>query len=67
MRFILILLSLLLLIGCVPPSQNQLRRDMDLEEMKRRLAQLEVQKVEMSQSEIAGGDTQQRQLAELLA
>ena len=67
MRFILISLSLLLLLGCVPPSQNQLRRDMDLEEMKRRLAQLEVQKVETSQSEIAGGDTQQRQLAELLA
>ena len=67
MRFILILLSLLLLVGCVPPSQNQLRRDMDLEEMKRRLAQLEVQKGEMSQSEIAGGDTQQRQMAELLA
>ena len=67
MRFILILLSLLLLIGCVPPSQNQLRVDMDLEQMKRRLAQLEVQKMETSQSEIAGGDTQQRQLAELLA
>ncbi len=67
MRFIVILLSLLVLSGCMPPSQNQLRRDMDLEEMKRRLAQLEVQKVEMSQSNIAGGDVQQRQIAELLA
>ena len=67
MRCILILLSLLILSGCMPPSQNQLRRDMDLEEMKRRLAQLEVQKVEMSQSNIAGGDVQQRQIAELLA
>ncbi len=67
MRFILILLSLLLLVGCMPPSQNQLRVDMDLEEMKRRLAQLEVQKVETSQAATAGGDTQQRQIAELLA
>ncbi|MCD6580387.1 MAG: tol-pal system protein YbgF [Desulfuromusa sp.] len=67
MRFIVILLSLLVLSGCMPPSQNQLRRDMDLEEMKRRLAQLEVQKAEMSQSNIAGGDVQQRQNAELLA
>lgn len=67
MRCILILLSLLILSGCMPPSQNQLRRDMDLEEMKRRLARLEVQKVEMSQSNIAGGDVQQRQIAELLA
>jgi tol-pal system protein YbgF len=41
--------------------------EMDLAEMKRRLAQLEVQKVETSQSAIAGGDTQQRQTAEMLA
>lgn len=67
MRFILTLLGLLLLVGCVPPSQNQLRVDMDLEEMKRRLAQLEVQTVETSQTEMAGGDTQQRQIAELTA
>lgn len=67
MRFVLILLGLLLLVGCVPPSQNQLRVDMDLEEMKRRLAQLEVQRVETSQTEMAGGDTQQRQSAELVA
>ncbi|MDA3904342.1 MAG: tol-pal system protein YbgF [Desulfuromusa sp.] len=67
MRFILILVSLLLLVGCLPPSQDQLRMEMDLEQMKRRLAQVEVQKVETSQVEMAGGDTQQRQGAELLA
>ncbi|SEA70752.1 tol-pal system protein YbgF [Desulfuromusa kysingii] len=67
MRFIFILLSLLLLSGCVPPSQNQLRMEKDLAEMKRRLAQLEVRTVETSQAKIAGGDTQQRQAAELLA
>ena len=67
MRFVLILLSLLLLVGCMPPSRNQLRMEMDLEEMKRHLAQLEIKKVEMTQSEIAGGDTLQRQVAELLA
>jgi tol-pal system protein YbgF len=67
MRLFFILLSLFLLSGCVPPSQNQLRMEMDLAEMKRRLAQLEVQNVETSQSEIAGGDTLQRQTAELLA
>jgi tol-pal system protein YbgF len=39
----------------------------DLEQMKRRLAQLEVQKVDASQAEKAGGDTQQRQIAELMA
>jgi tol-pal system protein YbgF len=39
----------------------------DLEEMKRRLAQLEIQKGDMSQSQKAGGETQQRQIAELFA
>ena len=67
MRSILILAAIFLLAGCVPPSQTQLRMEMDLEEMKRRLAQLEVQNVETSQSEIAGGDTLQRQVAELSA
>ncbi len=67
MRFILIVSSLLLLAGCVPPNENQLRMDNDLEQMKRRLARLEVQEVETSQSEKAGGDTQQRQVAELQA
>lgn len=66
MRLILIL-SVLLLAGCVPPSQNQLRMEMDLEEMKRRLAQLEIQKAEAAQSETSGGETLQRQVAELLA
>lgn len=67
MRFLLILLSLLMLSGCVPPTQDQLRMEKDLEEMKRRLAQLEIQKGDMSQSQKAGGETQQRQIAELLA
>ncbi len=67
MRFILILSSLLLLAGCLPPSQDQLRVDMDLEELKRRLAQLEIQKVETAQAETAGGEIQQRQDAEMLA
>jgi len=67
MRLLLVILSFLLLAGCVPPSQNQLRMENDLEQMKRRLAQLEVQKAESSQTEKAGGDTQQRQIAELMA
>ena len=67
MRLLFVGLSFLLLAGCVPPSQNQVRMENDLEQMKRRLAQLEVQKIETSQTEKAGGDTQQRQLAELLA
>ncbi len=67
MRLLLIFLSFLLLLGCVPPSQNQLRMENDLAQMKRRLAQLEVQKMETSQSVKAGGDTQQRQIAELMA
>ena len=67
MRFLLILLSVVMLSGCVPPTQNQLRMEKDLEEMKRRLAQLEIQKGDMSQSQKAGGETQQRQIAELLA
>lgn len=67
MRFIVVILSLLLLVGCVQPSQKQLRMEMDLELMKRRLAQLEVQSVESSQTEIAGADNQQLQVAESLA
>ncbi len=67
MRLLFVVLSFLLLAGCVPPSQNQVRMENDLEQMKRRLAQLEVQKSETSQTEKAGGETQQRQLAELLA
>jgi len=67
MRLILTILTVLLLAGCVPPSQNQLRMEMDLEEMKRRLAQVEIQKAEAAQSEASGGETLQRQVAELLA
>ena len=67
MRLLLVILSFLLLAGCVPPSQNQLRMENDLEQMKRRLAQLEVEKADASQAEKAGGDTQQRQIAELMA
>jgi tol-pal system protein YbgF len=41
--------------------------EMDLEEMKRRLAQVEVRQAETQQAEVAGGDTLQRQVAELMA
>ncbi len=67
MRFLLLLLSLVMLSGCVPPTQDQVRMQRDLEEMKRRLAQLEIQKGDMSQAQRADGETQQRQIAELLA
>lgn len=67
MRLIYSLLVLLVLVGCMPPSENQLRMEMDLEEMKRRLAQLEVKSAEAAQQNAAGGDTLQRQNAELLA
>ncbi len=66
-RFLVILLSVVVLSGCVPPTQSQLRMEQDLQEMKRRLAQLEIQKANMSQSTKAGGETQQRQIAELFA
>jgi len=64
---LLMLLSLLLLAGCLPPTQSQLRMEMDLEAMKRRLAQLEVKQAESRLSGTSSGDTQQRQIAELLA
>lgn len=67
MRQLFFLIALLFLAGCVPPTQNQLRMDMDLEEMKRRLAQLEVSRMETEQSQSAGGNALQRQVAELLA
>ena len=67
MRYLFAVISLVLLAGCLPPTQNQLRMEMDLAEMKRRLAQLEVRNVEAAQTEVAGGDTLQRQVAELLA
>ncbi len=67
MRYLMVLLSLSLLLGCVPPSQNQLRMENDLEQMKRRLAKLEVQKVDSSQAVVAGNENQQLQVAESLA
>jgi len=67
MRVLVIIASVFLLAGCLPPSQDQLRMEMDLAEMKRRLAQLEVKNVEAAQSEAAGGDTLQRQMAEVTA
>jgi len=67
MRYIFVVVMLLLLAGCLPPTQEQLRMEMDLEQMKRRLAQLEVKQVETVQSESAGGESLQRQVAEMLA
>jgi len=67
MRYLWLLLGLILLAGCVPPSQHQLRMEMDLEQMKRRLATLEQQGVETSHAEMAGGEVQQRQVAEAQA
>lgn len=67
MRSLIVLLSVLLLAGCLPPTQEQLRMEMDLEQMKRRLAQLEVKQVETTQSESVGGETLQRQIAEMQA
>ncbi len=67
MRLALIVTLMLLMGGCIPPSQTQLRMEMDLEQMKRRLAQLEVQKSETSQAEVMGDTGMQRQLAEIQA
>lgn len=67
MRVYALLIGLLLLAGCLPPSQEQLRMEMDLAEMKRRLAQLEVEKADSESSKVAGGDVLQRQVAELTA
>jgi tol-pal system protein YbgF len=67
MRFGLICFCALLLFGCMPPSQNQLRMEKDFAEMKRRLAQLEVQQADGVTSEAVSGDDLQRQVAELVA
>lgn len=67
MRFGIVFFSLLLLAGCLPPTQDQLRTEKDLAEMKRRLAQLEIQQVDVSTTEVASSDTLQRQVAELVA
>lgn len=49
---------LLLLVGCIPPTQSQLKYDNDLEEMKRRLAKIE-------QGSNDGGSQSRRQLETL--
>ncbi|MDX2478824.1 MAG: tol-pal system protein YbgF [Desulfuromusa sp.] len=67
MRFGALLICLLLLVGCVPPSENQLRMEKDLAEMKRRLAQLEVQQADSVTTDVASGDSLQRQVAEVVA
>lgn len=61
------LLSLLLLAGCLPPSQDQLRMQQDLEIMKRHLAQLEVKQQQAQTTDSSAGETIQRQVAETQA
>lgn len=67
MRIIVMIFIALLVAGCLPPSQSQVRMETDLEQMKRRLAQLEVQKVDTAQAEMTDGTALQRQVAELQA
>lgn len=67
MRITFIVCMILLVAGCVPPSQTQVRMERDLEQMKRRLAQLEVQKTDAVQTEVTEGTALQRQVAELQA
>lgn len=70
MRQLLIVISamiVMLISGCVPPTKDQLRVDMDLEKMKRRLAAVEVKQAEEVRSVSIGGDNLQRQVAELSA
>lgn len=66
MRFLWTVIILLLVTACVP-NQSQLRLEMDLQQMKRRLAELEIAKADSQQSDIAGGAGLQRQVAELQA
>ncbi len=66
MRITGVLVCVLLLAGCMP-SQEQLRMELDLEEMKRRLAKVEIQSTEAASSGTASGETLQRQVAELQA
>lgn len=66
MRFLWTVIILLLVTACVP-SQSQLRLEMDLQQMKRRLAELEIAKADSQQSDIAGGAGLHRQVAELQA
>ena len=60
-RILFPLLGLVLLVsaGCLPPTQNQLRMEMDLEEMKRRLAQVEQGNAKILQD---GGSVSQQQI-----
>lgn len=67
MRIIVMIFMAFLVAGCLPPTQSQVRMETDLEQMKRRLAQLEVQKVETAQAEMTDGTALQRQVAELQA
>ena len=67
MRFLLVVIGLSLLCACVPPTQKQVRMEMDLEQMKRRLAKLELQGVDSSQASVVGSENQQLQVAEALA
>lgn len=55
-------LWLILLAGCLPPSQGQLKMETDLEEMKRRLAQVEEGNAKILQG---GGGTSKKQLEDL--
>ncbi len=67
MRYLYLLAVVFLLVGCLPPTQDQVRMQMDLEEMKRRLAKLEVAKVDAAQQSSLGSVTLERQVAELSA
>ncbi len=67
MRYLYLLAVVFLLAGCLPPTQDQVRMQMDLEEMKRRLAKLEVAKVDAAQQSSLGSVTLERQVAELTA
>jgi len=67
MRALIFICCLVVLAGCVPPSENQLKMEMDLQETKRRLTQLETQRAEALQTAAAGDESIHRQLAELQA
>lgn len=58
MKRILVFASLLVLVGCLPATQSQIKVDNDLEEMKRRLARIE-------QGSNDGGSQSRRQLETL--
>jgi tol-pal system protein YbgF len=62
-----VILMAILLGGCLSPSQDQLRMQMDLEQMKRRLADLEIRQADVQSTDNRTGDQVQRQVAEALA